>query len=62
MKIEDIVKEIGGCCISDESAKVAAERILRLFRVNGMLPDCKHEHIESSDGCDECLDCGARNF
>ena len=30
--------------------------------VSGMLPTCKHEHIESSDGCDECLDCGARNF
>lgn len=23
---------------------------------------CKHEHIESSDGCDECMDCGARNY
>ena len=24
--------------------------------------DCKHEHVTSSDGCDECLDCGARNY
>jgi hypothetical protein len=23
---------------------------------------CKHRHIESSDGCDECLDCGIRNY
>lgn len=34
---------------------------LRLFNVTEQLP-CKHEHIESSDGCDECIDCGARNF
>ena len=24
--------------------------------------NCKHEHIKSSDGCDECVDCGARNY
>lgn len=23
---------------------------------------CKHEHIERSDGCDECMDCGSRNY
>jgi hypothetical protein len=23
---------------------------------------CKHDHIESSDGCDECMDCGSRNY
>lgn len=26
------------------------------------LRNCKHEHIKSSDGCDECVDCGARNY
>lgn len=23
---------------------------------------CRHENIDSSDGCDTCLDCGARNW
>jgi len=25
-------------------------------------PVCKHENITRSDGLDECLDCGARNY
>ena len=23
---------------------------------------CEHKHIISEDGCDECLDCGVRNY
>lgn len=23
---------------------------------------CEHKNIKSSDGCDECIDCGARNY
>jgi len=23
---------------------------------------CEHKNIDSSDGCDECLDCGVRNY
>jgi hypothetical protein len=26
------------------------------------IPVCKHENIKSSDGLDECLDCGASNY
>ena len=26
------------------------------------LPKCKHKNIISSDGLDECLDCGVRNY
>jgi len=24
--------------------------------------DCEHKDITSSDGCDECMDCGVRNY
>jgi hypothetical protein len=25
-------------------------------------PKCKHKNITREDGCDECEDCGVRNF
>jgi hypothetical protein len=30
--------------------------------VVGTLPKCKHKNIDRQDGCDECLDCGVRNY
>lgn len=26
------------------------------------LGGCQHKNIKSEDGCDECLDCGVRNY
>tara|TARA_R110000744_G_scaffold223127_1_gene341936 strand:+ start:2256 stop:2513 length:258 start_codon:yes stop_codon:yes gene_type:complete len=26
------------------------------------LPKCEHKNITSSDGCDDCLNCGVRNY
>jgi hypothetical protein len=40
------------------------EQALRIHDVVGrseQLP-CQHKHIESSDGCDKCMDCGVRNY
>ena len=28
----------------------------------GTLPKCEHKNIDRQDGCDECLDCGVRNY
>ena len=30
--------------------------------VVGTLPKCEHKNIDRQDGCDECLDCGVRNY
>ena len=39
------------------------ERIEALtIPVVGTLPKCEHKNIDRQDGCDECLDCGVRNY
>src|SRR3990167_876636 len=45
MTIEEIHKEIVGCCINDEAATEATGRILRLFGVGSSVacPKCKGE-------------------
>lgn len=59
-KVEIVsVREVGitldGCrCIENES------QALRQPLVSVQV--CGHEHIESSDGCDECMNCGTRNY
>jgi len=35
---------------------------LHIPDVVGMLPKCEHRNIDRQDGCDECLDCGVRNY
>ena len=36
---------------------------LRLCGVGVTLPNkCEHKNIDRQDGCDECLDCGVRNY
>jgi hypothetical protein len=51
-------------CNRAHAAQNRKREALQLHGVVGrseQLP-CKHEHIDRRDGCDECLDCGARNF
>lgn len=72
MKKEDILKEIAGCCINDQAAEEATNRILRLFGVGSSVacPKCKgegwysdhanHPHPDG-DCCGECpvqVECG----
>lgn len=37
-------------------------RALQLQQTGVIKSVCKHENITRSDGLDECLDCGARNY
>lgn len=47
--------------VIDIMERYAALRIHDVIGRSEQLP-CKHEHIKSSDGCDECIYCGARNY
>ena len=38
------------------------EKQLTIPVVVGTLPKCEHKNIDRQDGCDECLDCGVRNY
>lgn len=45
-----------------EEYKNQALRIHDVVGRSEQLPKCEHKHIDRKDGCDECLDCGVRNY
>ena len=52
-------------CVHDAEDVIAfAEhyQALQLQQTGVIKSVCKHENITRSDGLDECLDCGARNY
>ena len=71
--VENILSELNGRSgfddwwynIDEDIQAEITETLVNLLPIHvvvGMLPKCEHKNIDRQDGCDECLDCGVRNY
>lgn len=47
---------------SETGIKLWSENLEECRTMGYPVKFCSHENISRYDGCDECLDCGARNY
>jgi len=55
-------KLCGDATAIDKARKGAYVDAVVIIRQMQREEQCKHENINSTDGLDECQDCGARNY